>query len=57
MGGLPGKERTMRSHRRRGVAVRWQQVVSGDAFLRSGGSPAVLRISIVVLQIEKKRGR
>jgi hypothetical protein len=57
MGGLPGKERTMRSHRRRGVAVRWQQVVSGDAFLHSGGSPAVLRISIVVLQIEKKRGR
>jgi hypothetical protein len=56
MGGLPGKERRMGSHQRRGAAVRWRLAVPGGLLLHSDGSPAVTCVSVVVLQLEKRRG-
>jgi hypothetical protein len=55
--GLVGKERRTGSHQRCGVTVRWRQMVLGGAFLHSGCSPAVTDVSVVVLQLEKRRGR
>jgi hypothetical protein len=40
-----------------GAVMKWRQAGSGGTFLRSGGSPTVTHISVVVLQLKKRRGR